>query len=105
MLFFFPQIHELRAKLSTTEQALEQASKSGSSKNEILDATEKKLEEERASADALKIKLDESSREKHSLQVNNLFFFIFHFFKIMLLCEILKKKCGINLTVGIRLSS
>ena len=44
--FFLPQIHELRAKLTTTEQTLEQLNKSGSSKNVILEATEKKLEEE-----------------------------------------------------------
>ncbi|XP_059085482.1 rootletin-like isoform X2 [Tigriopus californicus] len=61
------QIHDYRTKLTQTKHVNDQLSKEVKIKNEILESVEHKLDQERLSSDSMKIRLDEISREKMSL--------------------------------------
>ncbi len=65
------QVHELRTRLSNNTAKLVEVKKAYAAKEEIADATERKLEQVRSESDSLKIKLDELSREKLKAQERN----------------------------------
>jgi hypothetical protein len=78
---YFIQIHELRTKMSSYSDKVEDLTKVLKSKEEILDAVESKLNKERVELDNTRIYLDEARRDKSKVLFLGSLVVVCHYFK------------------------